>query len=82
MIMSDTAANMKSAFKEENWGGCFQHVLALAVKHSVFCESGVKIIIKKIKFLVKKMRTPTGMFHNLDKIILYSEIIILLSSEN
>jgi hypothetical protein len=70
MVMSDTAANMKNAFKDENWGGCFEHVLALSVNHSIFSQSGVKLVIKKVKVLIKKMRTPTGvhLFHILLKI--------------
>ena len=60
MILSDTAANMKKAFENEEWGGCFQHILALSVKHSIFEQSGVKRSLKKMKTVVKKMRTPSG----------------------
>ena len=41
MILSDTAANMKKAFENEEWDGCFQHILALSVKHSIFEQAGV-----------------------------------------
>ena len=31
MILSDTAANMKKAFENEEWGGWFQNILAMSV---------------------------------------------------
>ena len=63
MVLSDSAANMKKAFEDEEWGACFLHILALAVKHSIFQQSGVSRLLKKIKTLVKKLRTPTGIIH-------------------
>ena len=60
VIISDTAANMAKAFQSENWGGCFEHVLALAIKHSIFFQAGVHSLLKKTKALVKKLRTPSG----------------------
>ena len=60
VIISDTAANMVKAFQSENWGGCFEHVLALAIKHSIFSQAGVHSLLKKTKALVKKLRTPSG----------------------
>ena len=60
VIISDTAANMVKAFQSENWGGCFEHVLALSIKHSIFSQAGVHSLLKKTKALVKKLRTPSG----------------------
>ena len=58
MVLSDSAANMRKAFEDEEWRACFQHILALAVKHTIFQQSGVSRLLKKIKTLVKKLRTP------------------------
>ena len=60
IVVSDTASNMVCAFRTENWLCCFEHVLALSIKHSIFSQSGIKLLIKKVKNLVKKLRTPTG----------------------
>lgn len=59
-VVSDSAANMKKAFEDFNWIACFLHLLALVVKHSIFQQSGVKLIVKKVKNLIIKLRTPTG----------------------
>lgn len=59
-VVSDSAANMKKAFEEWDWLACFLHILALVVKHSIFEQSGVNRLIKKVKKLIIKLRTPTG----------------------
>ena len=60
LIISDTAKNMVKAFVDENCSSCFEHVLALVIKKSIFTQSGIKSILKKVKFLVKKLRTSKG----------------------
>lgn len=59
-VVSDTASNMKKAFEEFGWTGCFLHILALIVKHSIFTQSGVKLVLTKVTKLIIKLRTPTG----------------------
>lgn len=59
-IVTDTAANMKRAFTDMDWISCFLHVLALVVKHSIFEQSGVKLVVNKIKKMIIKLRTPAG----------------------
>ena len=59
-IVSDTVANMKSGLQSLNWIECFLRLLNLVVKHAVFKQVGVESLIKKVKTLIKKLRTPTG----------------------
>lgn len=59
-VLSDSAANMKKAFEDFNWIACFLHILALVVKHSIFQQSGVKLVVRKVKNLIIKLQTPTG----------------------
>ena len=59
-IVTDTAANMRRAFTDMDWISCFLHVLALVVKHSIFEQSGVKLVVNKIKKTIIKQRTPAG----------------------
>ena len=59
-VVSDTASNMRKALEFWEWVACFLHVLNLIVKHSIFKQSGVVLLVKKIKTVIKKFRTPTG----------------------
>ena len=59
-IVSDTAANMRRAFTDMDWISCFLHVLAIVVKHSIFEQSGVKLVVNKVKKMIIKLRTPAG----------------------
>ena len=59
-VISDTASNMKKGLSAWTWIGCFLHILNLIVKNSIFTQSGVQRLIKKIKNLIKEFRTPTG----------------------
>lgn len=59
-VISDSASNMKKGLSFWTWIACFLHLLNLIVKHSIFQQSGVKLLIKKQKSLIKTLRTPTG----------------------
>ncbi|KAL5266542.1 hypothetical protein ACHWQZ_G003796 [Mnemiopsis leidyi] len=51
---------MRKACRSLNGLRCFLHILNLIIKNSVFVQASVKKVIKKMLYLVKKMRTPLG----------------------
>ena len=59
-IVSDTAANMKRVFSDMDWISCFLHVFGLVVKHSIFEQSDVKLVLKKVQKMIIKLRNPAG----------------------
>ena len=46
---------MRRAFTDMDWIYCF----LLVVKHSIFEQSGVKLVVNKVKKMIK-LRTPAG----------------------
>ena len=59
-ILRDSAANVTKAFLEMLALPCVCHTLQLVVKHSVLAQSGIKIMYKRAKTVVKRLRTPKG----------------------
>ena len=58
--VSDTAANIKKALSFWSWIACFLHLLNIVVKHSIFSQSGIVLLVKKVKALIQLFRTPSG----------------------
>ena len=59
-VVRDNAANMVLAFELSDLDdfGCFCHILHLVVKHSILQQSGIKIMRKKVRKLVKRIMKP------------------------
>lgn len=59
-ILRDSAANVTKAFLD--WFGiaCSCHTIQLVIKHSVFVQSGVKLMFTRAKKVVKRLKTPKG----------------------
>lgn len=58
VIVSDNALNMKNAVQILNWHGvgCFCHTLHLVIKHAIFDQSGVKLMMNRATRLVSYFR--------------------------
>ena len=59
-ILRDSAANVVKAFLDMLALACVCHTLQLVVNHSVLAQSGIKLMYKRAKAVVKRLRTPKG----------------------